>query len=101
MPDERLEIQKRYTLNWLIQGASEHAGMTLHHLVRDELNAFDSRLLRSYDQIALLGLLQYWRGVVRSDSRLAAPILEPGCLRTDSSFFRPPAPFQIHQQTLQ
>lgn len=63
MPDERLEIQKRYTLNWLIQGASEHAGMTLHHLVRDELNAFDSRLLRSYDQIALLGLLQYWRGL--------------------------------------
>src|SRR5688500_1025317 len=62
MSDEQLEIQKRHTLNWLIQGASEHAGMTLHHLVRDELNALDARLLRSYDQFALLVLLQYWRG---------------------------------------
>jgi hypothetical protein len=64
MPDLRLEIQKRYTLNWLIQGASMHAGMTFHHLVRDELNALNSELLRCYDQFALLGVLQYWRGMV-------------------------------------
>ncbi len=60
---ERLEIQKRHTLNWLIQGASQHAGMTLHHLVRDELNALDGGLLRYYDQFALLAFLQYWRGM--------------------------------------
>jgi hypothetical protein len=47
----------------LIQGAAQHAGMTLHHLVRDELNALDARLLPCYDQFALLLLLQYWRGV--------------------------------------
>jgi hypothetical protein len=63
MSDERFEIQKRHTLNWLIQGASQHAGMTLHHLVRDDLNALDAELLRCYDQFALLGLLQYWRGM--------------------------------------
>src|SRR5262245_7438675 len=57
----RDEIHKRLTLNWLIQGASEHAGMTFHHLVRDELNALEPKLLRLYDQFALLGLLQYWR----------------------------------------
>ena len=37
----RDEINKRLTLNWLIQGAAQHAGMTFHHLVRDELDALD------------------------------------------------------------
>jgi hypothetical protein len=63
MSDAWREIQKRHTLNWLIQGASQHAGMSLHHLVRDDLNALDPRLLRYYDQFALLCLLQYWRGM--------------------------------------
>jgi len=55
------EIQKRFTLNWLIQGASQHAGATSHYLVRDELNAIDPRLVRPYDQLALIIVLQYWR----------------------------------------
>jgi hypothetical protein len=54
------EINKRFTLNWLIQGAAQHAGMTLHHLVRDELDALDPELVRLYDQYALINLLQYW-----------------------------------------
>lgn len=57
----RDEINKRFTLNWLIQGAAQHAGMTLHHLIRDEINAIDPRLLRLYDQFALINLLQYWQ----------------------------------------
>ena len=57
----RNEINKRLTLNWLIQGAAQHAGMTFHHLVRDELDAIDPRLLRLYDQYALINLLQYWK----------------------------------------
>jgi hypothetical protein len=44
----------------LIQGVSQHAGMTLHHLVRDELNALDLRLLLLYDHYALVNLLQFW-----------------------------------------
>lgn len=54
------EIQKRLTLNWLIQGASQHAGMTFHHFVRDELNAINPELIRLYDHFALINLLQYW-----------------------------------------
>jgi hypothetical protein len=62
MNDELLrdEINKRLTLNWLIQGAAQHAGMTFHHLVADELNSLDPRLLRLYDQFALVILMQYW-----------------------------------------
>ncbi len=56
----RDEVNKRLTLNWLIQGAAQHAGMTFHHLVREELDAIDARLLRLYDQYALINLLQYW-----------------------------------------
>jgi hypothetical protein len=56
----RDEINKRFTLNWLIQGAAQHAGMTLHHLVHDELDALNPKLLRLYDQFALVLLLQYW-----------------------------------------
>jgi hypothetical protein len=62
MSDEELraEINKRLTLNWLIQGAAQHAGMTFHHLVREELDALDPRLVLLYDQYALINLLQYW-----------------------------------------
>jgi hypothetical protein len=59
-PALREEVNKRLTLNWLIQGASQHAGITLHHLVRDELDAIDARLLHMYDQFALVNVLQYW-----------------------------------------
>lgn len=56
----REEVNKRLTLNWLIQGAAQHAGMTFHHLVRDELDALHPGLLRLYDQYALINILQYW-----------------------------------------
>jgi hypothetical protein len=57
----RREVHKRLTLNWLIQGAAQHAGMTFQHLVRDELDAIHPSLVRLYDQYALINLLQYWR----------------------------------------
>ena len=56
-----LEIQKRLALNWLIQGAAQHAGMTFHHLIREELDALDPRFLPLYDRFALINLLQYWQ----------------------------------------
>ena len=58
--EPRGEINKRLTLNWLIQGAAQHAGMTFHHLARDKLDALDPRLVPLYDQYALINLLQYW-----------------------------------------
>ena len=54
------EINKRLTLNLLIQGSAQHAFLTSHYLVRDELAAINPDLLRLYDQIALAGFLQYW-----------------------------------------
>ena len=66
MGDHKLEIQKRHTLNWLIQGAAQHAGMTFHHLVRDDLGVLDPELLLLYDQYALINLLQYWQPEARS-----------------------------------
>lgn len=55
------EIEKRFTLNWLIQGASQHVGMTLHHLINDELTEIHPRLPHWYDQLALINQLQWWR----------------------------------------
>ena len=59
LPDE---INKRLTLNLLIQGSAQHAFLTSHYLVRDELAAINPDLLRLYDQIALGGFVQYWCG---------------------------------------
>lgn len=55
------EINKRLTLNLLIQGSAQHAFLTSHYLVRDELNAIDPTLLPLYDRVALAGFVQYWR----------------------------------------
>jgi hypothetical protein len=53
-------INQRLTLNLLIQGSAQHAFLTSHYLVRDELNAIDSALLPLYDKLALAGFVQYW-----------------------------------------
>jgi hypothetical protein len=60
-PEYLLEqVNKRLTLNLLIQGSAQHAFLTSHYLVRDELAALDPNLLRLYDQIALGAFVQYW-----------------------------------------
>ena len=66
MPDRPFEllaqVNKRLTLNLLIQGCAQHAFLTAHYLVRDELDAFDPRLIPLYDKFALAGFAQYWWG---------------------------------------
>ena len=57
------EINKRLTLNLLIQGSAEHAFLTSHHLVRDELNNIDPELLALYDRVAVSGRIQHWSGM--------------------------------------
>ena len=54
------QINKRITLNLLIQGSAQHAFYTAHHLVGDELDALDINLTPLYDQLAIAGYLQYW-----------------------------------------
>src|SRR5688572_5491767 len=58
--DLRDEINKRLTLNLLIQGAAEQAFLTSHYLVRDELNAINPKLLLLYDKTALAAFVQFW-----------------------------------------
>lgn len=56
------QINKRLTLNLLIQGSSQHAFLTSHYLVRDELAEIDPERLDIYDRFALGGFVQYWCG---------------------------------------
>ncbi len=64
-PDERLDaVNKRFTLNLLIQGAATHTFLTAHHLVREELDGLDGKLIPRYDKIALCVILGYWYGDV-------------------------------------
>jgi hypothetical protein len=49
MSEVELQVQKRLTLNWLIQGAAQHAGMTFHYLVKDELNAIHPKLVHLFN----------------------------------------------------
>ena len=65
MSEETLrdEIHKRHTLNWLIPGRSPKARRDDFPSLRlrDELNALNPKLVRLYDQYALINLLQYWQ----------------------------------------
>lgn len=55
-------INKRFTLNLLIQGAASHNCLTAHHLVADELNAIDPALLSMYDKVTIGMFTNMWRG---------------------------------------
>lgn len=53
------EVKKRRMINALIQGASKK-GHYMFHLVEDELNRIDPRLLNLYGLIMSIGDFQYW-----------------------------------------
>lgn len=53
------EVQKRRFINALIQGASKK-GHYMFHLVEDELNRIDPRLINLYGLIMSIGDYQYW-----------------------------------------
>ena len=64
-PDELLpQVNKRLTLNLLIQGAAAHTFITAHHLVRDELEALQPGLTELYDRAVVSMHLNYWIGDV-------------------------------------
>ncbi|MCA9100638.1 MAG: hypothetical protein KDA63_05800 [Planctomycetales bacterium] len=63
MADEFLAlVNKRLTLNVLIQGAASHSYLTLHHLVKPELDAIDPALVPLYDKLAVSFDLNQWYG---------------------------------------
>jgi hypothetical protein len=57
-------VNKRLTLNLLIQGAAAHTFVTAHHLVRDDLDALQPGLTDLYDRAVVSMHLNYWIGDV-------------------------------------
>jgi hypothetical protein len=60
--DIAAQINKRLTLNLLIQGAAAHMFVTASHLVQDELEQIRPGLTRLYDRFAISGQLNYCIG---------------------------------------
>lgn len=58
----QLQINKRLTLNLLIQGAAAHTFITAHHLVAEELEEIRPGLVRMYDTMVPALHLNYWIG---------------------------------------
>lgn len=56
----RDEINKRITTNALTHGASIHQMMSAHHLINQELNNIDARLLQLYTKLAHSSVKHYW-----------------------------------------
>ena len=56
------QINKRFTLNLLIQGAAAHSFITASHLAREELEAIEPGLTELYDRFAISGQLNYCIG---------------------------------------
>lgn len=54
------QIDKRITLNALSHGSAVHNMMTMHHIVRDGLNAISPKLVKMYDQLSSGSHAQYW-----------------------------------------
>jgi len=54
------KINKRLTLNLLIQGVAAHTYVTAHHLVRDEIDALHPGLIKWYDKLSVNLHLSQW-----------------------------------------
>jgi len=61
-PEQRHLVNKRLTMNILIQGAASHAHLSAHHLVRDDLDQINTDLVPLYDQAIAGATYAYWRG---------------------------------------
>ena len=87
--DELLQqINKRLTLNLLIQGAAMHTCLTAHHLVAEELEAIRPGLVAMYDKMAIAFHLNYWIGDI--------PLLYGLSSRFWRRTHRPAHPFYRH-----
>ncbi len=76
------EVNKRFTLNLLIQGAASHSFLTIHHLVRDDLNRINQKLLPHYDRVVLSVYIAQWIGdlvlFLGRPNRFWKRVAEPG-----------------------
>src|SRR5690349_20910287 len=56
------QVNKRLTLNLLIQGAAAHTFITGHHLVKSELDELCPGIVELYDKLAVSLHLNYYIG---------------------------------------
>lgn len=54
------QINKRILMNLLIQGASIHTFYTIHHVVRNELDAIEENLVKLYDHFTAGSVMSYY-----------------------------------------
>jgi hypothetical protein len=85
----RQQINKRLTLNTLIQGAAAHSCLTAHHLVKEELEETRPGLTRYYDSLAVGLMLNYFIGDI--------PLLYGLPSRFWNDIGRPAHPFHRHR----
>lgn len=64
-PELRHLVNKRLSLNILIQGAASHVHLSAHHGVKEKLDAIDPTLVELYDQTIAGATLAYWDGLIR------------------------------------
>lgn len=59
-PELKDQINKRILLNLMMQGASIHTFYTIHHVVRNELDAINEYLVKLYDQFTAGSVMSYY-----------------------------------------
>jgi len=57
---DRAEINKRIICNILTQGGAVHIMLSAHHMVKEDLDNIDDRLVTLYDNLILGVMLIYW-----------------------------------------
>ena len=63
-PQQRHLVNKRLTMNILIQGAASLAHLSAQHLVRDELDQINDELVPLYDRSIAGATYAYWKGFI-------------------------------------
>ena len=87
--EQRLQVNKRLTLNLLIQGAASHVFFSAHHLAAEQFNRIDREMLRHYDRMIVAMSLGYWIGTV--------PLIMGNPNKYFRNLDRPGNPFQYHR----
>jgi len=88
-PELRHLVNKRLSLNILIQGAASHAHLSAHYWVAEKLNAIDPKLVHLYDRAIAGATLAYWDGLIR--------VVNGRGIRFWSKLHKPKNPFFHHR----
>ena len=91
--ERRLQVNKRLTLNLLIQGAASHVFFTAHHLAASRFNRINPEFLNHYDKMIVGMNLGYWVGSI--------PLLMGNPVKYFRRLDRPRSPFRHHRFMLE